>query len=54
MEERCRNLLKELYTDFSVFIIYNLLHKKKGSQELHPSQTIRVSLSLCFAHYCIS
>lgn len=23
MEERCGNLLKELYTDFSVFIIYN-------------------------------
>lgn len=54
MGERCGNLQKGLYTNFSEHLSFTvLLHKKKGIRNCTQAKQL-VSLSLHFAHYCIS
>lgn len=54
MGERCGNLQKGLYTNFSEHLSFTvLLRKKKGIRNCTQAKQL-VSLSLHFAHYCIS
>lgn len=54
MGERCENLQKGLYTNFSEHLSFTvLLRKKKGIRNCTQAKQL-VSLSLHFAHYCIS